>query len=521
VGIAQQTPAQLLIDGGSPPVKVVTPMFGSRPRHTSIVSSFRSSVVAVMLLFAVAAGAGLMRLLNIERSLERLHEVHTQLIAAAYEMEINVIGRTLGIIAYLEEGSEPYRQRADKDRADYAAFRRTLGVLADFTDAAKILPELDATYEEFDRIGVSLVAASTEIHRPVPDVSPEPRAERPPTPTAAGQIARDRERLLVLRDSLDDIIDDTVQRIIGAEFQDAQASVRALTSQTFGYTVAALTLLMCVFVGAGEFMVRAFRRPLDRLVKGIKAIDGANLERPIRDITTPEFVTVVDHFNTMLARLQASRQRLRDLSTRMETLRDHERARIAREIHDDLGQRLMTLKLALGQMRHAVDPDDRTLRDRYGELVALLDDSTVALRRIVSELHPAVLDRLNFLSAVEWLTDTWERQTGVPCYAEFDVEGDIPLSYSAPLFRVLQEALTNAARHAAASRVTVRLHSRAARLRLIIEDDGVGISDDALEDPRKFGLFGMRERVLAIGGRLRISRRLPRGTTIEIEVSQS
>lgn len=217
------------------------------------------------------------------------------------------------------------------------------------------------------------------------------------------------------------------------------------------------------------------------------------------------------------AALQESRHQLRALARNLETTREDERARIAREVHDELGQMLTKLKMDLAWLQRRLGPiADAGLERRLHGMTQLLDETVQTVRRIANELRPGMLDTLGLSAALEWETQQFQARTGIPCRFETDPALTTPPDRIAAiaLYRILQEALTNVARHARASQVHVRLECSDTALRLIIQDNGQGATPEQLRRPGCLGLLGMHERVHSLGGECRIESHPGRGTRI-------
>ena len=212
--------------------------------------------------------------------------------------------------------------------------------------------------------------------------------------------------------------------------------------------------------------------------------------------------------------LRRSRTDLRALARRLEAVREEERVRIAREVHDGLGQRLTALAMdvALLKQRIGEDPPSVEILDRMQEMVR----STVSeVRRISSELRPPELDDLGLPSAVEAYVGDFGRRTGLDC--ALHLLGDTPVPSSAAAvaaFRVLQEALTNVVRHADAQRVTIRLEALPGKLHLEVADDGRGLPATLPSGPRALGILGMKERAIALGGTVDVATPEEGGTLV-------
>jgi two-component system, NarL family, sensor histidine kinase UhpB len=218
------------------------------------------------------------------------------------------------------------------------------------------------------------------------------------------------------------------------------------------------------------------------------------------------------------AELVQSRARLRELSSFLETVREKERARIARELHDELGQTLTSLKLGLGALRDANGLDHRTLCGRIEAMMEIVDAAVVDLRRIASDLRPLMLDELGLAAAVEWLASSFGARTGIAVKLSVGRLGEVGPETSSAAFRILQECLTNVARHAAATTVRITVSEHNGLLDLVVCDDGRGMPPTAQPRKKTFGLLGMEERALGLGGSLRVESEPGRGTTIEVRL---
>lgn len=217
------------------------------------------------------------------------------------------------------------------------------------------------------------------------------------------------------------------------------------------------------------------------------------------------------------ADLLRMRRQLRALSVHQETLVEEERKHIAREVHDDMGQKLTALQLGLSVLgaRHGEQPQ---LSAQVAELQAIVADTIDVVRHISTRLRPPVLD-LGLVPAIEWLAEDFRYRWEVDCV--FAVEGsDVVFSepIAAILFRVVQESLSNVAKHAAAEKVDISLHRSDENVSLTIRDDGCGFDPAVVRKMAGFGLLGMRERVLALGGTLFIKSAVGQGTEVVIEL---
>jgi signal transduction histidine kinase len=208
--------------------------------------------------------------------------------------------------------------------------------------------------------------------------------------------------------------------------------------------------------------------------------------------------------------------------------REAEAARIAREMHDELGQILTGIKLGLAGLCKKCGFSGRKAPEatsapeaNIAELSSHVDHAVDCVRRVSSDLRPAVLDRLGLAAALEGQVREFEARTGLAVVLEIDgIEEPLDGLVSITLFRIVQEALTNVARHAGASEVWVELRSLGGDITLVVRDDGNGMDPAAAEAARSLGIVGMRERALLAGGRLEIAGDRGRGTTIRVTIPQ-
>jgi len=222
------------------------------------------------------------------------------------------------------------------------------------------------------------------------------------------------------------------------------------------------------------------------------------------------------------AELRASEENLRALAAHLQHVREEEWSRIAREIHDELGQVLTGLKMDLKWIADALDPGQAALEERAKAMSARIDDAVRSVRRIATRLRPEALDELGLLAAIEWQASDFQRRTGVRCVARFaDAMPELDGERSVAAFRILQELLTNVARHANATRVDVAVGVEDGGLVLTIEDDGRGIDREAVSSRGSLGLLGMRERALQFGGTVEISGAQGGGTRARVFIPLS
>jgi len=217
--------------------------------------------------------------------------------------------------------------------------------------------------------------------------------------------------------------------------------------------------------------------------------------------------------------LRRSREELRNLSAHIQSAREEERALIAREIHDELGQVLSKLKLDIAWLKKRIHGDQQPLLEKADTMSGLVDNTIRTVQKISSELRPGVLDYLGLSAAVEWQVKEFRERTGISCSAE--IAPDVAVedkNIATAVFRIFQETLTNIIRHAAATHVAVSLKHEDHTLLLEVHDDGRGIAPDKITDRASFGLLGMRERARYFGGIVEISGTPDRGTSVLVRI---
>jgi len=215
--------------------------------------------------------------------------------------------------------------------------------------------------------------------------------------------------------------------------------------------------------------------------------------------------------------LKEAEQNLRELSARQHTAREEERKHIARELHDELGQFLTALRMSVSLLRVRFGQDNPALTEHAKSMTQLVDRNIQVVRNVAASLRPAALD-MGIQPALEWLVDEFRRHAGIAATL-LVVDESIVLDDDSQtaIFRIVQESLTNVARHAEASDVTVTLDSSDAYCQVTVQDDGVGF-DPGQVGKSSLGLVGMRERVLMVGGAIDIDSARGRGTTVVVRV---
>jgi PAS domain S-box-containing protein len=217
--------------------------------------------------------------------------------------------------------------------------------------------------------------------------------------------------------------------------------------------------------------------------------------------------------------LLASQRELRELSARVLEAREDEKARIARELHDELGQLLTALKMDLSWLRERVV--DAEAAPKLAEMGRLLDQTVSSTRRISADLRPLMLDDLGLADAASWLVEDFGKRYGIASRIEINADGrleQLSKNVSSTVYRAIQESLTNIARHSGAKNAWVLLAAENGSLEVEVEDDGRGIAPEDLAKTRSLGLKGMRERIAFIGGSFEVARAPRGGTRLRIRV---
>jgi signal transduction histidine kinase len=222
--------------------------------------------------------------------------------------------------------------------------------------------------------------------------------------------------------------------------------------------------------------------------------------------------------------LRGSREQLRQLAAHLQSVREEERTRISREIHDGLGQALTGLKMDLSWLIRKRDENHNSLsqdslREKTKSLLDVVDSIIQTVRTISTELRPGVLDYLGLAAAIEWQVHEFQKRTATECELSLPTE-EIPIdaTCSTAMFRIFQETLTNIARHAQATKVKINLEEKDNSAILEVADNGRGIRQSNLSDPKSLGLLGIRERALLLGGEVSIRRNDGEGTTVSVRI---
>ena len=261
-------------------------------------------------------------------------------------------------------------------------------------------------------------------------------------------------------------------------------------------------------------------------VAGVMEFFSAQAAEPDR-----EMMEVMAQVGTQLGRvierqqakevIQDSNERLRKLYHRLELIREEERTRIAREVHDELAQILTALKLELSLFDKKLIEKHASLRTDTQMMLGLIDNTLQSAKKLATELRPPILDDLGLQEAVEWQGREFEKRTGIRFHFDSGDESIVlDTKRSTTVFRIFQETLTNVLRHAQAKNIDVTLSENNGSITLQVCDDGIGIKPDQVSNVRSLGLLGMRERALVWGGKVIIESANNQGTTVTIEIQR-
>ena len=205
---------------------------------------------------------------------------------------------------------------------------------------------------------------------------------------------------------------------------------------------------------------------------------------------------------------------LHQLTQYIEKVREDERVAISRELHDDLGQALTAVKIDLKIISQNIS--DKAIILKMNKVSALVSETIKTVQRLTSQLRPQIIEDLGLETAIEWYTNEFEQRNGVEVLLDMDSEIAISPDASLVIFRIMQESLTNVSRHAGATHVNICLHKTEGTISFRISDNGIGITENAIQSKKSFGIISMKERALLLGGTLDIYREKEHGTVIKL-----
>jgi len=244
-------------------------------------------------------------------------------------------------------------------------------------------------------------------------------------------------------------------------------------------------------------------------------VDNARLYRELQTLNTD----LEQRVALRTAELQGSRDQLRNLAARLQAAREDERARVSREVHDVIGQILTGLKMDISALGRRLQQENSPAISKIKDMNGLLDEAIKSVRKVATELRPAILDNFGLVAAVEWQLREFEARSEIACDFVCNVEQvNLSNDRATALFRLIQEALTNIARHADATEVSVVLNKQDNWLTVQVIDNGRGITEMELLATKSLGLLGMRERVNLLEGEFEISGQVGKGTTVTVRL---
>ena len=273
-------------------------------------------------------------------------------------------------------------------------------------------------------------------------------------------------------------------------------------------------------LGAVDFIVKPYE-PDEVLLRVRTHLQLKNLQSNLDalcKLRTRQLILEINERKQIETELRDSRQKLRRLSNYLEDVREAERARIAREIHDELGQTLTVAKIDLARLASNVDNDKADIQKSVADIVGVLEQASDMARTISENLRPGMLDLLGLEAAIDHHVKRFSDLTGVLCTSVVSDKGNLDTDdrIATTAFRIVQEALTNVARHANAKHADIQVADLGGEILIIIQDDGCGFRQDSETISNRFGLMGMSERVHALGGRLSIESENSKGTRVEV-----
>ncbi len=259
----------------------------------------------------------------------------------------------------------------------------------------------------------------------------------------------------------------------------------------------------------------------ETIQRAVKTGSYGYIIKPFNETTIHATIEMALSKHRLERELRRRNEELQNLTAHIETIREEERKKISREVHDYLGQALTALRIDSSwlEKRLAGSGTGGELAAKAKNMMQLIDETLENVRNICSELRPGVLDHLGLGAAIEWQCGEVRKRTGInfifSSYPdEISVDNDIAVTF----FRIFQEIITNAVRHAGATEIAINLVKTESELTMTVRDNGVGISSEQMQDPRSIGLIGMRERARYAGGILHIMGKKGMGTEVSISI---
>ena len=344
--------------------------------------------------------------------------------------------------------------------------------------------------------------------------------------------SRAQESLLQSEQRLHGILDSAMDGIVTVDHEQRIVLFNHAAEGIFGWTAAQaigqpLDMLIPPRFHAGHHHHIAHfgstgttsRRMGDGTVIHGRRVDGEEfpLDASISQLDTPQGKLFTVILRDVTERVRAQED-LSLFAAEANALREQEKARVARELHDELAQSLTALKMDTVWMRDNLSAEPALVQAKLSGMLAMLDGSIAATRRISADLRPLLLDDLGLAPAIDWLAQNFMQRTGVACDLVMDEELDLPEPYATAVFRIVQESLANVAKHAEAGEVQVYVARSGQEIVLRVRDDGRGFDPSAPRKANSLGLAGVRERARLLRSNVRVVSAPGAGTRIEVRI---
>lgn len=265
-----------------------------------------------------------------------------------------------------------------------------------------------------------------------------------------------------------------------------------------------------------ETEVPCLRKDGQEILCRMKASRIGEKLREKRIVVTYEDITAE---KKAIEELERSREELRNLSIHLQTVREEERTRVARKIHDELGQSLTALQMDMSWLKSRLPVGNESIRKTAQNMSGLVDSTIESVHNITTELRPSLLDDLGLPAAIEWQAADFQKRSGIPFQTSIHCRRQtIDQEMATTIFRIFQETLTNIARHSKATKGKVSFTQTATELRLEVTDNGIGVTQRQVDNPRSFGIIGMRERAHLWDGAVFIQKTQPSGTKVRVVI---
>ncbi len=402
---------------------------------------------------------------RLQPGIDRRNYQGLEKVEAAANVEADVAEVATWVATYLQNPRSPYRDRIRESEAEARTDLADLRTLSLTAEKRRLVAAIGSVFDQ----AMSRVKRILELNDLLLDK---------------------RKRFIELRDKLDDVLDDEIQVTVTANMVSAKAEAEqtVLYLRVTGFVL--LVIGIAITTAAMYLMIRRSRQ----LESSNRALKTEIVERERGEV-----------------QLRRSSEQLRALSAHLLSVREEERTRIARAVHDELGQLLTAMIIDLSWLEEKLSGVNGAATDRLvGKVRSLLklSDTTVdTVRRIATELRTGLLDGFGLTAAVEQQILEFQDRTGIRCdfVANLD-ETDLNPAYSSAVFYIFQEAMTNVARHAAATSVSKVLEESEGELILQVEDNGKGVTEDSLGNTLSLGVVGMRERAVILGGGVEVKK---------------